>query len=74
MLDWFVTDSMDPESQDPRSQWTPEQSAELMRLSRNNQSALDIAMKLGRTEESVQVKARQLGLLLSSETDKGRRG
>ena len=64
---------MELESQDPRSGWTPEQIAELMRLSRNNQSALDIAMKLGRTEESVQVKARQLGLLLSSETDKGRR-
>ena len=64
---------MDSESQDPRSHWTPEQSAELMRLSRNNQSALDIAMKLGRTEESVQLKARQLGLSLSSDTRKGRR-
>ena len=65
--------SMDLESQDPRPHWTPEQSAELMRLSRNNQSALDIAMKLGRTEESVQLKAMQLGLLLSSEPRRGRR-
>ncbi len=64
---------MELESQDPRSDWTPEQTAELMRLSRNNQSALDIAMKLGRTEESVQVKAMQLGLSLSSETGQGRR-
>lgn len=65
---------MDLESHDPRSHWTAEQAAELMRLSRDNRSALDIAMKLGRTEESVQVKAKQLGLSLSSETAKGRRG
>lgn len=63
---------MDQESH-TGSDWTPEQSAELMRLSRDNWSALDIAMKLGRIEESVQVRARQLGLLLSWEILKGRR-
>lgn len=31
----------------------------LMRLSRDNLSALDIAMKLGRTKESVHAQARQ---------------
>ena len=58
------TGSMDQESHTGPN-WTPEQSVELMRLSRDNWSALDIAMKLGRMEESVEVKARQLGLSLS---------
>ena len=48
-----------------RGDWLPEHVAELMRLSRDNLSAREIAMELGRTEEAVQLKARQLGLLLS---------
>ena len=48
-----------------RADWMPEQVAELMRLSRDNLSAREIAMELGRTEEAVHVKARQLGLILS---------
>ena len=48
-----------------RADWAPEQVAELMRLSRDNLSAREIAVGLGRTEEAVQVKARQLGLILS---------
>lgn len=48
-----------------RADWMPEQVAELMRLSRDNLSAREIAAEIGRTEEAVQVKARQLGLILS---------
>lgn len=44
----------------------PEHVAELMRLSRDNLSAREIALELGRTEEAVQVKARQLGVIISS--------
>ena len=46
--------------------WMPEHVAELMRLSRDNLSAREIALELGRTEEAVQVKARQLGVIISS--------
>ena len=46
----------------------PEHVAELMRLSRDNLSAREIAAGLGRTEEAVHVKARQLGLILSPRT------
>ena len=48
-----------------RQAWTPEQIAELMRLSRQNLTAQQIATELGRTEEAVQLKARQHGLTLS---------
>ena len=51
--------------QNQGSDWTPEQLAQLMRLSRDNLSALEIASKLGRTEEAIQLKARQMGLTLS---------
>jgi len=54
---------MTPE--DRRTDWDPEQAAELMRLTRNNFSAREIALKLGRTEEAVQAKARLLGLSLT---------
>jgi len=53
------------ELQNRDTDWTPEQLAQLMRLSRDNLSALEIASKLGRTEEAVQFKARQMGLTLS---------
>ena len=48
-----------------RADWMPEHVAELMRLSRDNLTAREIALELGRTEEAVQVKARQLGVLIS---------
>jgi hypothetical protein len=48
-----------------RQKWTPEQIAELMRLTRLNLTAHEIAMQLGRTEEAVQLKARLLGLVIS---------
>ena len=48
-----------------RETWTPEQIAELMRLSRQNMTAQQIASELGRTEEAVQLKARQHGLVIS---------
>jgi hypothetical protein len=53
------------ELQNQGTDWTPEQLAQLMRLSRDNLSALEIASKLGRTEEAVQFRARQMGLTLS---------
>ena len=52
------------ERQNHRSEWTPEQTAQLMRMSRDNLSAREIASKLGRTEEAVQLRARQMGLTL----------
>ena len=48
-----------------RQTWTPEQIAELMRLSRQNMTAQQIASELGRTEEAVGLKARQHGLVIS---------
>ena len=45
--------------------WSPEQMAQLMRLARQNLSAQKIAIQLGRTEEAVQRKAKQSGLVLS---------
>ena len=48
-----------------RQSWTPEQIAELMRLTRQNLTAQQIASELGRTEEAVQLKARQLELVIS---------
>lgn len=48
-----------------RQAWTPEQIAELMRLSRQNLTAQEIASELGRTEEAVQLKAREHGLVIS---------
>ena len=48
-----------------RQTWTPEQIAELMRLTRQNLTAQGIAIELGRTEEAVQLKARQLELVIS---------
>ena len=48
-----------------RQKWTPEQIAELMRLVRLNFNAQEIAIKLGRTDEAVQLKARQHGLAIS---------
>lgn len=53
------------ERQNHGSDWTPEQLAQLMRLSRDNLSALEIATRLGRTEEAIQLRARQMGLTLS---------
>ena len=49
----------------PRDDWTPEQAAELMRLARQGFTAQQIASQLGRNEETVQSKVRQLGLVLS---------
>ena len=51
-----------------QSDWTAEQLAELMRLSRDNLSAGEIALKLGRTEESVQLRATQMGLILTTQS------
>ena len=48
-----------------RQSWTPEQIAELMRLTRLDMTVQQIAIKLGRTEEAVQLKARQLDLVIS---------
>ena len=45
--------------------WTPEQVAQLMRYVRDDLTAQEISTKLGRTEDAVQSKARQLGLSLS---------
>lgn len=56
---------MSPDKSNNRQSWTPEQIAELMRLSRDNLTAQQIAVKLGRTEEAIQLKARQQGLELS---------
>ena len=39
--------------------WSPEQIVHLMRLSRQNLTAQQIAKQLGRTEEAVQIKARE---------------
>ena len=58
------------ERENHRSEWTPEQTAELMRLSRDNMSARAIASKLGRTEEAVQLRARQMGLTLGRSTNR----
>lgn len=55
---------MPPDRPNHRQAWTPEQIAELMRLSRQNLTAQQIASELGRTEEAVQLKARQLDLVL----------
>ena len=76
VADWPVgsfNEIMDQETHNPLWDWTPVQLAELMRLSRDDWSALEIAMRVGRIEESVQVKARQLGLSLALEGRKGRR-
>ena len=76
VADWPVgsfNEIMDQESHNPLWDWTPVQLAELMRLSRDDWSALEIAMRVGRIEDSVQVKARQLGLSLALEGRKGRR-
>jgi hypothetical protein len=54
------------ERQNHGSDWTPEQLAQLMRLSRDNLTAREIASKLGRTEEAIQSRARQMGLTLST--------
>ena len=54
-----------PDRPNHRQAWTPEQIAELMRLSRQNLTAQQIASELGRTEEAVQLKARQLDLIIS---------
>ena len=51
--------------QDRGASWTPEQMAELMRLARQNLSAEKIAVQLGRTEEAIQLKARQSGVVLN---------
>ena len=56
---------MPTERPNHRQAWTPEQIAELMRLSRQNLTAQQIAMQLGRTEEAVQLKARQHDLVLT---------
>ena len=56
-----------------RQSWTPEQIAELMRLSRQNMTAHQIASELGRTEEAVQLKARQNDLVLSKAQPKPNR-
>ena len=66
-----VTDRPPNPSQDSGN-WTPLQMAELMRLARQNLSAQKIAMRLGRTEEAVQLKARQNGLVLSEGSPKDR--
>jgi len=62
-----ATFSMKLTPEDQRAGWTTEQVAELMRFARNDFSARRIASELGRTEESVQVKAKQLGLILGKE-------
>ena len=54
-----------------RSAWTPEQTAELMRLSRQNLTAQQIAHQLGRTEEAVQLRAQQMGLALNKSQMQG---
>jgi hypothetical protein len=56
---------MSPDKSNNRQSWKPEQIAELMRLSRDNLTAQQIAVKLGRTEEAIQLQARQQGLELS---------
>ena len=56
-----------------RQAWTPEQIADLMRLSRQNLTAQQIATELGRTEEAVQLKARQHDLVLSKAPPKPKR-
>ena len=56
---------MRADRQNHRQSWTPEQIAELMRLTRLNMTASEISMELGRTEEAVQLKARQHGLVIS---------
>jgi hypothetical protein len=45
--------------------WTPVQIVQLMRLSRMNWSARQIAVRIGRLEASVQLKARQQRISLS---------
>ena len=45
--------------------WTPKQIVELMRLAEQNLTAQEIAAKIGRTHEAVQVKARQHGQTLT---------
>ena len=45
--------------------WTPEQVAQIMRLARDDLTAHEISRRLGRTEEAVHVKAKQLGVGLS---------
>jgi hypothetical protein len=56
---------MPKERPNHRQAWTSEQIAELMRLSRRNLTAQQIAVELGRTEEAIQLKARQHDLVLS---------
>ena len=48
------------ERENHRQSWAREQIAELMRLARDNLTAQQIAGRLGRTEEAVQLKARQV--------------
>jgi hypothetical protein len=62
-----------PDRPNHRQAWTPEQIAELMRLSRQNLTAQQIATELGRTEEAVQLKARQHDLVLSKALPSPRR-
>lgn len=57
---------------DRREDWTPEQAAQLMRLARQGLTAQRIASQLGRNEETVQFKVRQLGLVLSRSGKGGR--
>jgi hypothetical protein len=47
-------------------EWTPAQIVELMRLARLNLSARQIASRIGRLEESVQLKAREHHIVLSA--------
>ena len=62
-----------PDRPNHRQAWTPEQIAELMRLSRQNLTPQQIAGELGRTEEAVRLKARQLDLYLSKASPAPRR-
>ncbi len=50
---------------DDHSGWTPVQIVQLMRLARMNWSARQIAIRIGRLEASVQLKARQQRISLS---------
>ena len=47
-------------------EWTAAQLVELMRLARLNLSARQIANRIGRLEESVQLKAREHHIVLST--------
>lgn len=44
--------------------WTPEQIAELMRLARQNLTAQEISIELGRRDEAVLLEAQQLDLVI----------